>query len=75
MMSQERVLRILTIRPEDLSRWSKVCRKVNKQVTDAHPEYPRLQHMQLMSYVKRLLPEIRAMVMTIDAAGDEHPDI
>ena len=71
MISEERVLRILTIRPTDLSRWSKICHRVNQQVASAHPEYPRLQDTQLMSYVKRLLPEIRAMVAQSHANSTE----
>ena len=73
MISEERVLRMLTIKPTDLSKWTKVCNRINKQVAAAHPEYPSLRDMQLMSYVKRLLPEIRAMVPIIDektAKGD-----
>ena len=66
MVSEERVLRMLTIKPGDLSKWTKVCRRVNKQIAVAHPENPCLQDMQLLSYVKRLLPEVRAMISTID---------
>lgn len=66
MISKERALRMLTIKPTDLAMWTTVCRRVNKQVAAAHPEYPCLQDMQFLSYVKRLLPEIRAMITTMD---------
>jgi hypothetical protein len=65
MVSRESVSRMLTIRPGDLSTWIKVCRRVNKQVAAAHPESPSLQDMQLLSFVKRLLPEIRAMMSSL----------
>ena len=58
MTDKDRILRMLTIRPEDLSKWAKLCRGVQKQVAAAHPDYPILGHAQLMSMVKRLLPEI-----------------
>jgi hypothetical protein len=73
MISRQRVLRELTIRPIDLSKWSKVCRRVSVQVETAHPESPLLRDMQLMSYVKRLLPEIRAMIAAMDD-DSETPD-
>jgi hypothetical protein len=73
MISRERVLRELTIRPTDLSKWTKLCRRINAQVESAHPDYPRLRDMQLMSHVKRLLPEIRAMISAIDE-NSERPD-
>ncbi len=61
MTEEERFLRLLTLRPEDLSRWTKLCRTVIQEVRIAHPGYPPLTEMQLMSYVKRMLPKIRAM--------------
>ena len=66
MISREHILRALTIGPRGLSKWSKVCRRVNNQVAIAHPAYPVLTDSQLMSYVKRLLPEIRAMIAALE---------
>lgn len=73
MTKEERILRLLTIQPTDLSIWMKLCRRLNTQVATAHPNYPRLQDMQVMSYVKRLLPEIRAMIAVFEK-DPEKPD-
>ena len=62
MTEDERALRLLTIRPEDLSRWTRLCRTVIQEVRIAHPNYPPLTEIQLMSYVKRMLPRVRAMI-------------
>jgi len=62
MTDKERALRILTIQPTDLSRWMKLCRRLVNEVRIAHPAYPPLTETQLMSYVKRLVPEIRSMI-------------
>ena len=59
---EERIQRILTLRPEDLSRWTRLCRALILEVRQAHPNYPPLTEMQLLSYVKRLLPRIRTMM-------------
>ena len=59
MISEERALRMLTIQPTDLSKWTKVCSRVNKQMAAAHPDYPLLRDMQLLSYVKE--PLIKAV--------------
>ena len=69
MIEAESVVRLLTIKPEDLSRWTKLCRGVVRQVDDAHPNYPRLRETQLLSYVKRLLPHIRTMVLELEQSG------
>lgn len=69
MTDREGTLRLLTIRPEDLRRWTMVCRKVGKDLYGSHPDYPRLDDMQLLSLVKRLLPEIRAMIASGDATA------
>jgi hypothetical protein len=66
MISRETVLRALTIQQTGLSKWAKVCRRVNNLVGIAHPNYPLLTDAQLMSYVKRLLPEIRAMIAALE---------
>ena len=68
MTDQDRILRLLTIRPEDLGRWARLSRGVLKQVAIAHPEYPALRDYQMMSIVKRLLPEIRAMILADEKA-------
>jgi hypothetical protein len=73
MTDKERILRLLTIRPEDLRRWSKLCRDVLKQVAIAHPDYPVLRDAQLMSIVKRLLPEIRAMIRADEDIPRDEP--
>ena len=71
MITEQRVLRLLTIQPSDLAMWTSLCRKVDKQVANAHPAWPPLGDMRLLSYVKRLLPEIRTMIREIDGnAGD-----
>jgi hypothetical protein len=75
MVSREQVLRMLTIKPEDLAVWTRVCRGLNKQMATAHPRYPGLSDMQLLSYVKRLLPEIRAMISLIDKDTGNHDAI
>jgi hypothetical protein len=55
--------------------WARLCRKVDKQVANAHPAWPPLGDMRLLSYVKRLLPEIRTMIREIDGnAGDGPKD-
>jgi hypothetical protein len=69
MIPQERVLRLLTIKPADLSKWTRLCNRLNNQAAAAHPEYPVLRDMQLMSFVKRLLPEIRTMIAAIDKSS------
>jgi hypothetical protein len=71
MTKEERILRLLTIQPTDLAMWTRLCRKVNKQIANSHPKYPPLEDMQVLSYVKRLLPEIRAMIAAIDWASEE----
>lgn len=70
MTEHERIIRALTIMPEDLGRWTRICRKVGGDLYRAHPEYPRLTEMQLLSFVKRLLPEIRVMISN---SGDDTP--
>lgn len=60
---EERVRNVLALQGNQ-ALWMRVCRNVNKQMAIAHPEYPRLDDMQLMSFVKRLLPEIRALIAT-----------
>jgi len=64
-------MRRLTIGPNGLGPWMRVCRKVGKELYAAHPEYPRLSDTQLMSFVKRLLPEIREIIASVDAAARE----
>ena len=66
MTQLERISRILKIQPQDLALWTRLCRNVNKQIAMAHPDYPRLEDMQLLSFVKRLLPEIRSMMESPD---------
>ena len=70
MTDRERIIRLLTIEPGDLRRWTRACQKVCKELYLAHPEYPRLNEMRLTSFVKRLLPEIRAVVANLDASPD-----
>lgn len=43
-----------------------LCRKIGVEMQHAHPTYPHLNEMQLLSFVKRLLPEIRAMIAKLD---------
>jgi hypothetical protein len=62
MTEKERALRLLTIRPEDLRAWHRMCREVTKEVAAAHPNYPALTETQLLSFVKRLLPRVRALI-------------
>jgi hypothetical protein len=71
MTKKERILRLLTIKPTDLSRWTRFCRQINSQIAAAHPNYPRLDEMQVLSYVKRMLPEIRAMIVRMDADAEK----
>jgi hypothetical protein len=72
MTEEARLNRILKIQPGDLALWTKLCHKVNKQVASAHPDYPRLDDMQLLSFVKRLLPELRAMISSVDRSIPSH---
>ena len=69
----EKILRLLTIAPTDLGVWIRLCRKVARDLYDAHPDYPRLSDMQLLSFVKRLLPEIRALVSNVDENSGHEP--
>ena len=66
MNDRDRILQLLTIQPENLSQWTRLCQKVSKELYRAHPDYPHLNEMQLMSFVKRLLPGIRALVSGLD---------
>lgn len=52
----------LTISPTDLSDYTKMCDRVLKEIKITHPEYPRLTPIELLSYVKRLLPMLRERV-------------
>jgi hypothetical protein len=73
--TEQRVLRLLTIQPSDLAMWTRLCRKVDKQVAEAHPAWPPLGDMRLLSYVKRLLPEIRTMIRGIDGNAGDGPKV
>ncbi len=73
MNDRDHIIRLLTIHPEDLSRWTRLCQKVGREMHLAHPNYPHLNEMQLMSFVKRLLPEIRAMISGMDDNADGPP--
>lgn len=66
MSDRNRILRMLTIQPQDMSRWMCVCQRVHRSTYHVHPNYPALTDMQLMSFVKRLLPEIRTMISNLD---------
>jgi hypothetical protein len=66
MTETKRVLEILTIRPQDLSTWTKLCRKVTNEVAIAHPDYPTLSETQLLSFIKRMLPDLRARVASTE---------
>ena len=68
---REKILRLLTIEPTDLALWTRLCRKAARELYVAHPDYPRLTEMQFLSFVKRLLPEIRALVSGIDRGRDD----
>jgi hypothetical protein len=46
--------------------WTRLCREENKRVAAARPGDPNLQNMRLLSYIERLLPEIRGLSATID---------
>ena len=63
-------LRILKLRPENMGFWIRACRKVAREVAKVHPDYPVLTDAQLLSFVKRLLPEARAHVMAELAASE-----
>lgn len=66
MNEQDRIMQLLTIQPEDLGRWTRICRKVGAALYRAHPDYPYMTDRQLLSFVKRILPEIRAMIAEAD---------
>lgn len=59
---KQRVLRELRIMPEDMSEWAKMTDALVKEVRGIHPDYPEMTGVQLMSYVKRLLPKIRKRI-------------
>ncbi len=75
MNDRDRIIRLLTIHPEDLSRWTRLCQKVSREVHLVHSDYPHLNEMQLMSFVKRLLPEIRAMISSVDVSSGHDDEL